>query len=135
MEIEGNFKTISFDGESLFLLDQRKLPNEEVYVKCEDEFEVADAIRSMIVRGAPAIGVTAAYGMALSAKRTSGMGLNNQLDSLNKAGKILGETRPTAVNLYWAIHKTFEFIENMNSPEEIMKSLLDFAISLHIEDI
>ncbi len=135
MEIEGNFKTISFDGESLFLLDQRKLPNEEVYVKCEDEFEVADAIRSMIVRGAPAIGVTAAYGMALSAKRTSGLGLTDQLDSLNKAGKILGETRPTAVNLYWAIHKTFEFIENMNSPEEIMKSLLDFAISLHIEDI
>lgn len=135
MEIEGNFKTISFDGEKLLLLDQRKLPNKEVYVTCKDEFEVADAIFRMVVRGAPAIGVTAAYGMALSAKRTVGMGLDGQIDSLNNASKILGETRPTAVNLYWAIQKSLELIKDINTPEELMKNLLDFAISLHIEDI
>ena len=135
MEIEGNFKTISFDGEKLLLLDQRKLPNEEVYVTCKDEFEVADAIFRMVVRGAPAIGVTAAYGMALSAKRTVGMGLDRQIDSLNNASKILGETRPTAVNLYWAIQKSLELIKDINTPEELMKNLLDFATSLHMEDI
>ena len=135
MEIEGNFKTIAFDGEKLLLLDQRKLPNEEVYVKCNDEFEVADAIRSMIVRGAPAIGVTAAYGMALSAKRTASMGLDKQINSLNEAAAILGETRPTAINLYWAIGRTLKLIKDENSPEEIMKRLLDFANSLYLEDI
>ena len=135
MEIEGNFKTISFDGEKLILLDQRKLPNKEVYVKCNDEFEVADAIRTMIVRGAPAIGVTAAYGMALSAKRTVSMGLDKQINSLNEAAAILGETRPTAVNLYWAIQKSLELIKNISTPEELMKNLLDFANSLYFEDI
>tara|TARA_Y100000588_G_scaffold329423_2_gene365580 strand:- start:121 stop:1161 length:1041 start_codon:yes stop_codon:yes gene_type:complete len=135
LEIEGNFKTISFDGETLLLLDQRKLPNEEVYVKCENEFEVADAISHMIVRGAPAIGVTAAYGMALSAKRTVGMGLDKQINSLNNASRILGQTRPTAVNLYWAIEKCLKLIKNINTPEEIMRKLVDFAISVHIEDI
>ncbi|MED5580311.1 MAG: S-methyl-5-thioribose-1-phosphate isomerase [Nitrospinota bacterium] len=133
--MEGNFRTISFDGEELELLDQRKLPNEEVYVRCKDEFDVANAIQSMIVRGAPAIGVTAAYGMALSAKRNVGMSVDRQLVSLREAAVILGETRPTAINLYWAIRRTLDLIKSENSTEIIMRKLLDFAASLHLEDI
>ncbi len=82
------------DGPAVVLLDQRRLPDEIVHVRCATAAEVADAIRAMVVRGAPAIGVAAAYGLALAAVRG---------DDLAEAERVLAASRPTAVNLPWAL--------------------------------
>jgi methylthioribose-1-phosphate isomerase len=86
--------TSTADGLALLLLDQRRLPNEQVTVTCTTVDEVAEAIRSMVVRGAPAIGITAAYGMAIAAARG---------EDLPAAARRLKDARPTAVNLAWAV--------------------------------
>jgi methylthioribose-1-phosphate isomerase len=85
---------LSWDGHTLSLLDQRLLPREETWIACRTASEVADAIRTMVVRGAPAIGVSAAYGMAMAAARG---------DDLQAAAVELKAARPTAVNLAWAV--------------------------------
>jgi methylthioribose-1-phosphate isomerase len=82
------------DGPAVVLLDQRRLPDEVVEVRCESAAELADAIRGMVVRGAPAIGIAAAYGLALAALRA---------DDLAEAERVLAASRPTAVNLPWAL--------------------------------
>jgi methylthioribose-1-phosphate isomerase len=87
---------ISWRDGVLELLDQRRLPAEEAWLRCETPAEVADAIRSLAVRGAPAIGIAAAYGMALAARRG---------DDLDAAAALLAATRPTAVNLRWALDR------------------------------
>lgn len=87
---------LRWDGKTLFLLDQRLLPREEKWIECHDASEVADAIRTMVVRGAPAIGVSAGFGMALAAMRG---------DDLADAATKLKDSRPTAVNLAWAVDR------------------------------
>jgi methylthioribose-1-phosphate isomerase len=87
---------LRWDGNALFLLDQRLLPREEKWIACRTASEVADAIRTMVVRGAPAIGVSAAYGMALAAQ---------QGENLDQAAATLKGSRPTAVNLAWAVDR------------------------------
>src|SRR5882672_4146496 len=87
---------IRWTGSRLHLLDQRRLPREVVYVECEDASSVARAIRDMVVRGAPAIGVAAAFGLAMAALRG---------DDLRLAAEELRAARPTAVNLGWAIDR------------------------------
>jgi methylthioribose-1-phosphate isomerase len=87
------------DGSAVVLLDQRRLPDEVVEVRCATAAEVADAIRSMVVRGAPAIGIAAAYGLALAALRG---------DDLAEAERVLASSRPTAVNLPWALARMRE---------------------------
>src|SRR6185436_660695 len=87
---------IRWTHEALQLLDQRKLPGEVVYVECRTSSDVARAIRDMVVRGAPAIGVAAAFGLALAAKRG---------EDISRAAEELRRTRPTAVNLAWAIDR------------------------------
>jgi len=87
---------LRWDGRSLFLLDQRLLPRQEVWIECRTSSEVAEAIRTMVVRGAPAIGDSAAFGMAMAAQRG---------DDLHAAGEELRQARPTAVNLAWAIDR------------------------------
>jgi methylthioribose-1-phosphate isomerase len=94
------------DG-ALDVLDQRRLPAEEVWLRCETHREVAEAIRSMAVRGAPAIGIAAAYGMALAAARG---------EDLDAASEELAATRPTAVDLRWALER----VRAAGSPEEIL---------------
>jgi methylthioribose-1-phosphate isomerase len=87
---------LRWDGTTLFLLDQRLLPREEVWVPCRTAQDVADAIRTMVVRGAPAIGVSAAFGMAIASR-------NGQ--DLQRAADVLKRSRPTAVNLAWAVDR------------------------------
>jgi methylthioribose-1-phosphate isomerase len=87
---------LRWDGHSLSLLDQRLLPLEEVWVECRTASDVADAIRTMVVRGAPAIGVSAAFGMAMAARAG---------DDLLAAAALLKRSRPTAVNLAWAVDR------------------------------
>ena len=98
-----SFETVSYDGEAVTLLDQTRLPREEVHVRCTTAEEVAEAIRTMIVRGAPAIGSTAAFGIALGAHA---MGEDADFDAAVEAlCDRMAETRPTAVNLFWALDR------------------------------
>ena len=132
-------RTIDFQDGALLLIDQRKLPLEETYVRCTDHLEVAEAIRGMVVRGAPAIGVTAAFGMALAARQIGKANPAEFLERLESAGKTLGETRPTAVNLSWAIGRCIEHarkeLAEGRTPAEAADGLLRLAREMHDEDI
>jgi methylthioribose-1-phosphate isomerase len=112
---ESNVKTLIWDNKSLKLIDQRKLPFEEIYVECKTADDVGIAIKDMIVRGAPAIGVTAAYGSTLAARQYTGNDRAEFIRFLNEKLKMLGDTRPTAVNLFWAIDRMKGVVEKVLS--------------------
>ena len=95
-----------FENGTLSILDQRMLPEKEVWIPCTEADDVAQAIRTLAVRGAPAIGIAAAYGCALAAR--SGR------DNLKKAAQTLIEARPTAVNLSWAVRRVLDALEGMS---------------------
>ncbi|HEX6231062.1 MAG TPA: S-methyl-5-thioribose-1-phosphate isomerase [Actinomycetota bacterium] len=99
---------VEWAGDAVRILDQRALPNEETYLECRSVPEVAEAIRGLAVRGAPAIGVAAAFGMALAAATSTARGTNALFRELNRAGDLLRSTRPTAVNLGWAVDRMLE---------------------------
>lgn len=131
------FKTVEWKGDSVRLLDQRKLPEQEVYIDlatCED---VAWAIKDMVVRGAPAIGVTAAMGAALAAKTANSRDLNGFFIEYDKALKILAASRPTAVNLFWAIERMRACAENSRSEglDAIKTALEQEAVKVYEEDL
>ena len=96
---------IAWTGHSVRLLDQTRLPRETVYVEITDEKQMHDAIRRLVVRGAPAIGVAAAYGVYLGVKDFRGDDLFPFYDRLNEVCGYLATSRPTAVNLFWAIER------------------------------
>jgi len=98
-------RTVAWENGAVVMIDQRLLPNELRLVRMEDYLEVGDAIRDMCVRGAPAIGAAAAYGMALAARQAVSRGECDLLPSLEQAARELRATRPTAVNLFWAIER------------------------------
>ncbi len=134
-ETKGNFHHIAFRDDALVLLDQRKLPREETYLECRTEDEVVEAIRSMAVRGAPAIGIAAGYGIALAAARHAGLGADAQHEALERAVRLLAATRPTAVNLFWAIEKIMAHVDKCDSaPETLAEELLRLAKVMHEED-
>jgi len=119
------------------MIDQTKIPHELVTIELETPEEVADAIRTMKVRGAPAIGVSAALGVALAARKSSN-GVADMLDHIEKAAKILKNTRPTAVNLFWGIDRMVEAaracVENGCSVDDMKSSLDEFALAMLDED-
>src|SRR5688572_23964940 len=98
------FRTVAWEDEAVVMIDQRLLPQEERYLRCRDHHEVATAIRDMAIRGAPAIGVAAALGIALGVRRSTASGdeLRRALDGICEELRV---TRPTAVNLFWAIER------------------------------
>src|SRR5579871_3109461 len=98
-------KTVEWTPEGVRLIDQTRLPSEERYVTCTTCEEVANAIRTMIVRGAPAIGVAAAYGIALGLRDAEGGHVAELRRNLEEICEVMAETRPTAVNLFWAIRR------------------------------
>ena len=98
-------KPILYDNETLKLLDQRLLPTEEVWLEYRDYREVAEAISTMVVRGAPAIGVTAAFGAAFAARQIEADSFEEFLPPFEAACATLAATRPTAVNLFWALDR------------------------------
>jgi methylthioribose-1-phosphate isomerase len=95
--------TVGFDRDAVVLIDQRLLPDEEVYVRCRDHHEVARAIQEMAIRGAPAIGVAAAYGLALGVRLSTAKGGAALREEWDGMCAEMAATRPTAVNLFWAI--------------------------------
>jgi len=111
------------------MIDQTRLPREEVYVTCRTYGEVADAIRSMVIRGAPAIGVAAAMGVALGVLRST--------DDFDQICDTLARTRPTAVNLFWAIDRMKKLYESLQGRPiaEMQARLVAEAIQIRLEDI
>jgi methylthioribose-1-phosphate isomerase len=97
--------TIAWQGDDIVMVDQRKLPADEIYVTCRNVNDVARAIRTMVIRGAPAIGVCAAMGLALGAARSKATGTKQFTTEFQKNCDLLASTRPTAVNLFWSIER------------------------------
>ena len=103
--VGSKFKTIEWTDDGVRMIDQTKLPRSEVYVTCRTYQEVAEAIRSMVIRGAPAIGVAAAMGVALGVKNSGARTIPELRADFEAIADTIGKTRPTAVNLFWAIER------------------------------
>lgn len=127
-------KTIEWKGNRVIMLDQRLLPQKEVYRICRDYKQVAQAIREMVIRGAPAIGVAAAMGVALGVRKTSEKGFDRELERILLT---LAKTRPTAVNLFWALERMRKvYRENRSRGVESVKRVLkDEALKIYKQDI
>ena len=131
-------KTVEWTKDGVSMLDQRLLPNEEKYLMLRSYDEVAEAIKKMVVRGAPAIGVSAAMGIALGASQSVGTSVADLEDDFDYICEVMSKTRPTAVNLFWAIERmraTFEKAKSLNDVEEIKKVLIAEAQRIFTEDI
>src|SRR3989338_7758947 len=131
------FKTVEWKNNSIVMIDQRLLPNEEVYRTYTDYLDVAEAIREMVVRGAPAICVAAAMGIALGASQINAKGRKGFVKEFEKICKVMASTRPTAVNLFWAIDRMKRGVKANTgmSPDEIKERLVKEAKEIHNEDI
>src|SRR5919204_6412639 len=131
--------TIDRQDDVIVMVDQRKLPAQEVYVRCRTPQEVAKAIRTMVIRGAPAIGVAAAWGIALGVRRSTAKGTRQFAVEFQKNCDMMASTRPTAVNLFWAIDRMkaafAEGAQAGESPEEIADRLEREARAIHDEDV
>jgi methylthioribose-1-phosphate isomerase len=131
--------TIEWQDDTIVMVDQRKLPGQELYVRCRTAQEVAKAIRTMVIRGAPAIGVAAAMGIALAMRRSTAKGTKQFAVEFQKTCDMMAATRPTAVNLFWAIERMKRsFSEGAlagESPEELAARMHQEARAIHDEDV
>ena len=128
--------TVAWEDGAVVMIDQRRLPNEEVFVRCRDHGEVARAIKDMVIRGAPAIGVAAALGLALGVRNSSSEASALRAEWDDMCG-LLAATRPTAVNLFWAIEKMRRRFDSLAATggEVLRAALLDEARTILAEDI
>ena len=127
---------VIWQNESVLLIDQTRLPNEYTFVEINRSEDMAQAIKTMIVRGAPAIGVAAAYGMYFGAKEIETSDRQEFLQQLENVASLLRSTRPTAVNLFWAISRMLRVgYETMGTIEEIKQTLLQTAQTINHEDL
>jgi methylthioribose-1-phosphate isomerase len=130
-------KTLEWTNDGVRFIDQTKLPTEETYVTCKSYEEVANAIKTMIVRGAPAIGVTAAMGVALGVRDSQAANYAALKRDFDHISQVLAATRPTAVNLFWGIRRMrtkFEELSSLPIPE-IKRQLVAEAQRILVEDI
>ena len=131
--------TVAREGDALVMIDQRKLPTEEIYVRCRTAAEVARAIKTMVVRGAPAIGVAAAMGIALGMRASKATGTQKFAAEFYKTCELMAATRPTAVNLFWAIDRmkrSFTAAAEAGESVDQIKDRLDReAQAIHDEDV
>jgi methylthioribose-1-phosphate isomerase len=130
-------ETLEWTDLGVRFIDQRKLPTEETYVTCTTCEQVADVIRTMVVRGAPAIGVTAAMGIALGIKNSRAETVGDLKKDLDKACELIRATRPTAVNLFWGIRRMQDKFESLRIRPlpQIKQALIEEAQRMHAEDI
>src|SRR5579872_2210585 len=130
-------QTLEWTDRGVRFIDQTKLPTQEVYVNCTTYQQVADVIRNMVVRGAPAIGVAAAMGIALGMKNSKAETVGDLKRQFDEICEVIGKTRPTAVNLFWAIRRMrdkFELLRVRPLPQ-IKQALVEEAQRMHAEDI
>ena len=131
--------TIAREHDTVVMIDQRKLPAHEVYVRCNTAAEVARAIRTMVIRGAPAIGVAAAMGIAIGMRRSTATGTQKFAAEFYKICEMMAATRPTAVNLFWAIERmkqAFAASAEMGESVDQIKERLDRAAgAIHDDDV
>jgi methylthioribose-1-phosphate isomerase len=131
-------RTVELSRDSVRLIDQRRLPNELIVMDCRDYHEVGEAIKTLAVRGAPAIGVTASGGLALAAQALKDRPEAEFWAGLESAAAELRATRPTAVNLFWAIQKVMDFAVNTQQgrpPKDVAEALFHFAEGMAEEDV
>jgi methylthioribose-1-phosphate isomerase len=130
-------QTLEWTERGVLFIDQTKLPTEEVYVNCTTYQEVADVIRNMVVRGAPAIGVAAGMGIALGMKNSKSASVDELKREFDEICAVIGKTRPTAVNLFWAIRRMQQKFEEVRTgtPQEIKQAVMEEAQRMHAEDI
>jgi methylthioribose-1-phosphate isomerase len=131
--------TIEWKDDAVVMIDQRKLPASEVYVTCKTANEVAKAIKTMVIRGAPAIGVAAAMGIAVGMIRSRATGTKQFTTEFQKTCELMAGTRPTAVNLFWAIERMKKAFaaaaHDGQSVDEIKRRLVAEARDIHDEDV
>ena len=130
-------ETLEWTDSGVRFIDQTKLPTEEIYVTCKTHEQVADVIRNMVVRGAPAIGVAAAMGIALGVKNSQAATTGELKPEFDGICDVIGKTRPTAVNLFWAIARMREKFESLRVRPlaQVKQGLIDEARRMHAEDI
>jgi methylthioribose-1-phosphate isomerase len=130
------FRTIDWSGEAVVMLDQTRLPGEVIYRHYQRPEEVADAIRTMVIRGAPAIGVAAAMGIALGVKDLRAASPRDLEKRMGELAEMFAATRPTAVNLFWAIERMRRvFAASRGSSAEAVEALLREALAMRDEDV
>jgi methylthioribose-1-phosphate isomerase len=128
-------RSIEWDNGTVKMIDQRLLPTTFQMLECNSYEEVAEAIRDMAIRGAPAIGAAAAFGMALAARQSGAERRDELLSDLHAAAETLEAARPTAVNLSWAVSRMIQHAENEKDPSAIRDALLEGAQALADEDV
>jgi methylthioribose-1-phosphate isomerase len=130
-------QTLEWTDQGVRFIDQTKLPTEETYVTCKTHEQVADAIRNMVVRGAPAIGVAAGMGIALGVQDSKAKTVADLKRDLDQICDNMGKTRPTAVNLFWAIRRMQEKFERLRVRPlaQIKREIVEEAKRMHAEDI
>lgn len=127
-------RTVDFDGEKVIMVDQRKLPEELTFFECEDIECIAFAIRSMVVRGAPAIAAAAAFGLAMHAEKLE-VDAEGFMGEMIRAADLLRSTRPTAYNMFWAIERVLRSIKSAGSVEEMKLRASEEARKIAEEDV
>ena len=132
-----NLQPVQWKNNRVFLLDQRILPGKEVYLECRSYQEVAQAIKNMVVRGAPAVGIAAAMGIALGVQAISEKNKNNFFNQFEKICQTIASTRPTAINLFWAIDRMKKLVEVKPNPnlKELKLLMKKEALKILAEDI
>ena len=135
LKVHSSLKTVEWKNNKVVMIDQTKLPNRLEFVEFSDFHQVADAIKNLVVRGAPAIGVSGAFGMALAVLQSSAQTKDDLIKDLEEAKKILIETRPTAVNLKWGLEKIMAVALKGSDVSEIKQSVIDTAKKMADEDV
>ena len=133
--VDSSLRTVEWKDNKVVMIDQTKLPNQLEFVEYNDYNQVADAIRNLVVRGAPAIGVSGAFGLALAVLQSNAITKDELISDLENARKVLFATRPTAVNLGWGLEKIMDVAKSGDSVEKIRELVISKAKKIADEDI
>jgi methylthioribose-1-phosphate isomerase len=133
--MNSSLRTVEWKNNKVIMIEQTKLPNELIFVEYDDFNQVANAIKTLIVRGAPAIGVSGAFGLGLAVLQSKATTRDELLSDLEKARNILYATRPTAVNLGWGLQKIMEVAQSGDTVEQIKELVISAAKRMADEDI
>ncbi len=134
-KIHSSLKTVEWKDNKVVMIDQTQLPNELVFVEFDDYNQVANAIKTLVVRGAPVIGVSGAFGLALAAQQSKASTKDELLEDLEKARKTLFETRPTAINLKWGLDKIIQVAKEETDVFQIKESIIKTAKKMAEDDV